>query len=86
MEITVRKPTEEEKNHLLTQPTWGSEVSRFDWQYDSKETCLLVQGEVTVHYGDKQVTIREGDLAVFPEGLSCVWEVTQPLEKHYILG
>ena len=27
---------------------WTCEVSSFDWTYEEKETCLLLDGEVTV--------------------------------------
>ncbi len=29
-------------------PTWGCEVSTFPWTYDAQETCLLLEGDVTV--------------------------------------
>jgi uncharacterized cupin superfamily protein len=48
MNITVRKPTEAEKAEMQSKPTWGCEVSKFDWFYDSEEVCLLIEGEVTV--------------------------------------
>jgi len=83
MKITVRKPTEQEKVEMVKLPTWGCEVSEFDWYYDSEETCLLTHGEVTVLVGDESVSFGVGDLVTFPEGLSCVWKVTKPVKKHY---
>ena len=29
-------------------PIWTCDVSSFDWAYEVKETCLLLEGEVTV--------------------------------------
>jgi hypothetical protein len=29
-------------------PTWGCEVSTFPWTYGEQETCLLLEGDVTV--------------------------------------
>ena len=84
MNITVRKPTETEKSEMLTRPTWGCEVSEFDWYYDSEETCLLVEGEVMVAHDGGSVCISAGDYVVFSKGLSCVWKVTKPVKKHYI--
>ena len=86
MEIIVRKPTEKELNDFKKLPTWGCGVSKFDWYYDSRETCILTAGEVTVTYGDKKVSFKAGDLVIFPAGLSCVWDVTAPVNKHYIFG
>ena len=84
MKITVKKPSEAEKNEMLSKPTWGCGVSEFDWHYDSEETCLLIEGEVTVLYNGKSVSFGAGDLVVFPEGLSCVWKVTVPVLKYYV--
>ena len=84
MDITVKQPTEAETSEMQTKPTWGCGVSEFDWYYDSEETCLLIEGEVTVIRDGGSVSIGAGDLVVFPEGLSCVWKVTKPVKKHYM--
>ena len=84
MHIIVKKPTEAEKAELLKHPTWGCGVSKFDWFYDSEETCLIIEGEVTVTHSGGSVFIKAGDYATFPEGLSCVWDVTKPIRKHYV--
>jgi uncharacterized cupin superfamily protein len=84
MTVTVRKPTEKEAADMRAKPTWGCEVSEFDWRYDSEETCLLIEGRVTVEYEGGSVSFGAGDLCVFPEGLSCVWKVTEPVRKHYV--
>lgn len=65
-------------------PIWEKEVSTFPWTYDSMETCYILEGEVTVtpDNGDA-VKIEEGDLVVFPKGLSCKWEIHHPIRKHY---
>jgi len=84
MNITVKKPTEAEKADMEAKPVWGCEVSEFDWHYDSEETCLLFEGEVTVTYEGGSVSFGAGDMVVFPKGLSCVWKVSKPVKKHYI--
>jgi len=83
MEVLVRKPTEEETAKMKSNPVWTCGVSEFDWYYDSEETCLIIEGEVTVKYGEKSVSFAAGDYVVFPEGLSCVWQVKKPVSKHY---
>lgn len=50
MTITVRKSTEADIAKLKNNPTWGCEISEFDWHYDSEEICWLTEGEVTVTY------------------------------------
>jgi uncharacterized cupin superfamily protein len=84
MEIIVRKPTESEREEMLTKPTWGCGVSEFDWYYDSEETCLLTEGEVVVTYDGGSVSFGAGDYVTLPKGLSCVWKVSAPVQKHYI--
>ena len=84
MDITVRKPTDHEIAAMKSKPVWTCEVSEFEWSYDSEETCLLIEGDVTVTNGSKSVSSAAGDLAVFPKGLSCVWQVRKPVKKHYL--
>ena len=84
MKITVKKATETEKIEMSTKPVWECGVSEFDWHYDSEETCLLLEGEVTVSYDGESVSFGAGDYVVFPKGMSCVWKVSKPVKKHYI--
>jgi uncharacterized cupin superfamily protein len=84
MDIIIRKPTDREIEAMKSKPVWTCGVSEFDWSYDSEETCLIIEGEVTVKFGSKSVSFAAGDLVVFPQGLSCVWQVRKPVKKHYI--
>ena len=68
-------------------PIWTCEASSFDWTYDDKETCLLLEGEVTVTpVGGQSVKLCAGDLVIFPEGLNCRWDVHHAVRKHYRFG
>jgi uncharacterized cupin superfamily protein len=31
----------------------------------------------------KKVEIGKGDFVTFPKGLDCVWDVKEPIRKHY---
>ena len=87
--IKVEKPTEEKLNELgvSSWSIWTKEVSRFDWHYDDKEVCYLLEGEVIVRTKDgEEVKFGTGDLVTFPKGLSCNWEVLKPVKKHYKFG
>ena len=65
-------------------PTWKCEVSEFPWQYAQSETCYLLEGEVDVTPDGKEpVSFGKGDLVTFPKGMSCSWNVKQPVRKHY---
>lgn len=84
MTITVRKPTDTEKAEMLSKPVWECEVSEFDWHYDSEETCLILDGRVTVEHAGGSASFGPGDYVIFPQGLSCVWKVSEPVKKHYV--
>ena len=86
MEIIVRKPTDAEITEFKRKPTWGCGVSEFDWHYDDREICILLEGEVTVEYDGGSASFGAGDYVMFPKGLSCVWKVTKPVQKHYEFG
>jgi hypothetical protein len=58
----------------------------FDWAYTEKETCLLLEGKVTVTDGKNSVSFGPGDLVVFPEDLECTWHVTEAVKKYYNFG
>lgn len=84
MNITVKKPSPEERALLEAQPTWSCGVSEFPWSYDMEETCLLLCGRVRVDYEGGSVSFGPGDLVIFPRGLDCLWIVTEPVTKHYL--
>ncbi len=85
-DVQVRKPSDEEARQCKTWDTWGCDVSEFPWDYTQTETCLILEGKVTVTdrpAGAESVTFGPGDLVVFPVGLKCIWKVTEPVRKHY---
>ncbi len=68
-------------------PIWTCEPSTFDWTYNDQETCLILEGEVTVtSNGGVTVHFGSGDLVVFPKGMTCTWEVHKGVRKHYRFG
>tara|TARA_B100000214_G_scaffold356642_1_gene315417 strand:- start:120 stop:290 length:171 start_codon:yes stop_codon:yes gene_type:complete len=54
---------------------------------DDKETCLLLEGEITVTpEGEDLVRLGAGDLVVFPLGMDFRWDVHKVVRKHYRFG
>jgi hypothetical protein len=88
MQIEVRKPTKEEVDRIKAEKwgIWTKEVSEFPWSYDERETCLIIEGEVTVSYAGGSVKFGKGDLVVLPVGLDCTWKITKPVRKYYKFG
>jgi len=85
-DVIVKKPTEDEAATCRTWPTWGCQASKFDWAYTEKETCLVIEGEVTVTDANDSVTFGPGDMVIFPVDLECTWNVKTPVKKHYNFG
>jgi len=90
MSILITSPCPESKIEELgikNWPVWTCDVSSFSWIYDEKETCLLLEGEVTViPKGEQPVKFSAGDLVIFPEGMQCRWDVHRAVRKHYRFG
>ena len=85
MNIKINKLTEGEIADIgiLSWPIWTCGVSEFDWEYDDKESCLLIEGEVEVQSEFETVKFTSGDFVVFPKGLKCRWKIIKPVRKHY---
>ena len=86
--IVVERATAQRLKELgaASWPLWECGVSEFDWYYDERETCHILEGEVEAVAGTQSVRFGAGDLVVFPKGLSCRWKVTKPVRKHYRFG
>lgn len=86
MKIEIQKVSEEdlEKRNVKAWPIWKKEISRFDWYYDDTEECYLLEGKVIVETEDgEKAEFGKGDYVTFPKGLSCVWDIKEPVKKHY---
>lgn len=63
---------------------WEKEASRFEWSYTDTETCLILEGEVTVESeSGEKIQAKPGDLVQFPDGLDCIWVITEDLRKVF---
>ena len=68
-------------------PIWEREPSIFQWNYNEKEICLIIEGEASIKTeGGKIYIIKSGDLVEFPKGISCELQITKKIKKHYRLG
>ncbi|MBN3942720.1 MAG: cupin domain-containing protein [Nostoc sp.] len=87
MKINIEhQPRQEYLNELgvFKWEIWKREVSKFPWTYDSQETCYFLEGNVLVTPdGGEPVQMGKGDLVIFPAGMSCTWEITRDVKKHY---
>lgn len=86
MEIKVQKLSKQdlERKGVFDWPIWEKETSRFPWVYDNIEECYFLEGKVTMETRDgKAINFGKGDFVTFPRGLSCVWDIKEPVRKHY---
>ncbi|MBN2458451.1 cupin domain-containing protein [Candidatus Woesearchaeota archaeon] len=83
MEVTVRKPTQEEIEEAAKWSFWEKAPSVFPWIYSVNETCYILDGHAIVTYEGGQAEFGKGDWVIFPKGLSCKWKVTEKIRKQY---
>ncbi len=88
MNIIKQRLSEEEidEKGIRNWPIWTCEISEFDWEYNERESCLILEGEIEVSTTKELVKFGVGDFIVFPKGLQCRWKVTKPVRKHYNFG
>ena len=50
MNIKIVRLSEQEVDQkgILSWPVWSCEISEFDWEYETRECCYLLEGEVEV--------------------------------------
>ena len=85
MEIKIEQLNKDKINIMGIEdwPIWTKEISTFDWYYDSTEQCLILEGIATIKTDAGNVEIKAGDFVTFPKGLKCVWDIQEPIRKHY---
>lgn len=63
---------------------WAVDVGHYFFFFDYEEYVYVLEGEVTVTERGESRTLRPGDMALFPIGCRCEWEVTKPLKKFFV--
>ncbi|TRO47359.1 DUF861 domain-containing protein [Candidatus Bathyarchaeota archaeon] len=86
MKPKVKKPSEKERQEAGSWPIWEKKESKFPWEYNMQETCLILEGKAIIQTPEGNVEFGAGDYVVFPKGLKCTWEIKQKIRKHYNFG
>ncbi|PSR86398.1 Maturase [Actinidia chinensis var. chinensis] len=87
--IVQRNPSESQLSELgiKSWPKWGCSPGKYQLKFDAEETCYLLRGKVKVlpkgSLATDAVEFGAGDLVVIPKGLSCTWDVSVAVDKHY---
>ncbi|XP_021806073.1 uncharacterized protein LOC110750106 [Prunus avium] len=88
LRITVeRNPSESRLSQLDIKcwPKWGCSPGKYQLKFDAEETCYLLKGRVKAYPkgSSEAVEFGAGDLVTIPKGLSCTWDVSVAVDKHY---
>ncbi|XP_009792755.1 uncharacterized protein [Nicotiana sylvestris] len=86
--IVQKNPSEAQLSELgiKSWPKWGCSPGKYQLKFDAEETCYLLRGKVKVYPKNSTETSVEfggGDLVIIPKGLSCTWDVSLAVDKHY---
>ncbi|XP_010549643.1 PREDICTED: uncharacterized protein LOC104820759 [Tarenaya hassleriana] len=88
MDIVIeRNPPKSRLSELgiTSWPKWGCPPGKYALRYEARQTCYLLRGKVKVYpKGSPEfVEFGAGDLVTIPKGLSCTWDVSVSIDKHY---
>ena len=65
---------------------WTCTPGLFKWNYRDDETLHMISGEAFLTLEDgKEHRIGAGDVVYFPAGSSCIWRITEPVQKFAIV-
>jgi uncharacterized protein len=69
-----------------TSGVWSCARGSFHWTFDTDETAIILEGQVTVQMENgATLHLGPGDLAFFSSGQKCIWTVEKNLREVYIL-
>jgi len=88
--VSVRAPSERDRDICSEWPIWSAPVSSYTMQYPDRCVALVLAGEATLTCGQgkgaKPLTLTPGQLLTIPEGNTCTWRIASPLMMHYNYG
>jgi uncharacterized cupin superfamily protein len=85
--MKVWQPNNDEVKNTENWGIWEKEASKFQWFYDEKETCYIIEGEAEVSdKNGKSVRFTAGDMVHFEQGLECTWKILKAIKKRYKFG
>ncbi|EOA17711.1 hypothetical protein CARUB_v10006083mg [Capsella rubella] len=93
--IVETKPSQARLDELKFKswPKWGCSPGKYHLIYEAEEICYILRGKVKVYPKQPSSSDAEvewcvefgaGDIVTFPKGLSCTWDVSHAVDKHYI--
>jgi uncharacterized protein len=83
LEIITLDDAEITRRGIRNWPVWEKKACRFPYIYQQEEHCFFLEGEVNIETASGKFTLKAGDFAIFRKGLKCIWDIRQPVKKHY---
>jgi uncharacterized cupin superfamily protein len=74
-------------DNTLSCAVWECSAGKFQWVFGLDEIVQILEGEVVIEEqnpGRKVHTLRVGDIALFPDGLTAHWTVSKYVKKFAI--
>ncbi len=74
-------------DNTLSCAVWECSAGKFKWVFGLDEIVQILEGEVVIEEqnpGRKVHTLRVGDIALFPDGLTAHWTVSKYVKKFAI--
>ena len=82
--IPRAQPLTKSSDDLFSSGLWDCSAGTFYYTFPCDEIVHVIEGEVIVREADNEYTLRPGDVAFFPQGLTCQWEIPHYLKKFAI--
>ncbi len=74
------------KDKLLSSGFWSCTAGKFKWVFAWDEFVYILEGEATIREeGGATHTLKAGDIAHFPRGLTTTWHVPKFVRKFFTL-
>jgi uncharacterized cupin superfamily protein len=85
MKITIEKSNEQylQDRKVRSWNIWEKKISRFDLHFDETEEYYPLGGKVVGETQEGKIEFGAGDFVTYPTGLSCVWDIKEPVKKRY---
>jgi uncharacterized cupin superfamily protein len=79
----------ESADRKATAGFWSCDVGRYEFYFGYDEFIYVVRGEVAVTEvsaagPSTTYVLGPGDTAHFPQGVTTIWEIRQPLMKYFV--
>ncbi|MBE0683923.1 MAG: DUF861 domain-containing protein [Anaerolineales bacterium] len=77
-------PLAKAKDNNFSCGLWECTAGKFKFIYYEDEIVQILEGEVIIQEEGAEYTLKAGDTAYFPEGLTAIWTVPKYVKKFAV--